>query len=172
MNGIVLFGLGLLLLFGCTQGTDYGKADGIQQNTGANDGRNLGTGTEETGEGTSGLALDGDKIVIPISEVSEKTKVYSFDSGFREVRFFAVMGMDGNPHVAFDACDVCGGRKGYRQDGNDMVCNNCGRHFKIEDIGSANLGGGCWPSYLPYEVDGQNIVINKADLAKGAVMFR
>ncbi len=171
MDRIVLFGLGLLLLFGCTWGTDYGGNDGFRNGV-VDEKNNFGTDVKGFDDLKSSLTTGNDEFVIPISEISKKTKFYSIDSGLREVRFFVVMGKDGHPHVAFDACDVCGGRKGYRQEGNDMVCNNCGRHFRIEDIGSANLGGGCWPSYLQYEFDGENIVIDNADIAKGAVMFK
>ena len=108
---------------------------------------------------------------IPVSEISSQVKFYSFNSGGTKVNFFAVKGSDGKIRTAFDACDVCGGYKGYRQEGNDMVCNNCGRYFDINDIGTKNRGGGCWPSYLSHRTEGDNIVIEKSELLAGKWRF-
>ncbi|MBD3203920.1 DUF2318 domain-containing protein, partial [Candidatus Woesearchaeota archaeon] len=87
------------------------------------------------------------------------------------IKYFAVRAQDGNIRTAFDACDVCGGHKGYRQNGNDVICNNCGRNFRIESIGEKNQGGGCWPSYLEHEIKNGNILIKKSDLESGRYMF-
>jgi hypothetical protein len=47
---------------------------------------------------------------------------------------------DGVIRAAYDACDVCyRERKGYHQEGDDMVCNNCGRHFPSTSIESAGV---------------------------------
>ena len=108
---------------------------------------------------------------IPVSEISSQVKFYSFNSGGTKVNFFAVKGSDGKIRTAFDACDVCGGYKGYRQEGNDMVCNNCGRYFDINDIGTKNRGGGCWPSYLSHMTEGDDIVIEKSELLAGKWRF-
>jgi len=69
------------------------------------------------------------------------------------VKYFVVEAEDGSVKTAFDACDVCyRSRKGYRQEGDDMICNNCGNHYPISGLGTKNLrGGGCWPGYLPNE---------------------
>jgi uncharacterized membrane protein len=112
-------------------------------------------------------------MTIPVSSVSGSAKFYTYDSGGTQVRFFSAKGADGNVHLATDACDVCyGSHKGYRQTGSDMTCNNCGRTFAINNLGSKNSSGGCWPSYLPVKIDGGNLVIQKSDLDGKAYMFR
>ena len=99
-------------------------------------------------------------------------KKYSFDTNGVTVKYLVVKGLDGKIRTAFDACDVCGGDKGYRQEGNDVVCNNCGRHFDIGDLGTSNTaGGGCWPSFLTHTVEGDYILISKAELAAGVFRF-
>jgi uncharacterized membrane protein len=110
-------------------------------------------------------------VEIPLSEISETAKFYSLDVDGVTVNYFAVRGSEGEVRTAFDACDICGGYKGYRQVGSDMFCNNCGRHFNIDDIGTKNLGGGCWPSYLSHETVGNNIVIGEAEIAAGRWRF-
>lgn len=125
-----------------------------------------------TGGSTTGNVVSEENYVeIPISELSETAKFYSLNSNGKEVRYFVVKGSDGKIRTAFDACDVCGGAKGYRQEGNDMVCNNCGRSFDIDSIGTKNIGGGCWPSYLTNKIEGDNVLISKSELAKGAFRF-
>lgn len=75
--------------------------------------------------------------------------------------------------TAFNACDVCyGSKKGYRQEGEDMVCNNCGNHYRISGLGTANLkGGGCWPGYLESSTEGEYLVIAKSSLEGGRYRF-
>lgn len=110
----------------------------------------------------------GEVIKIPLSEVSSTAKFYNEDG----IKFFAVKASNGDIKTAFDACDVCGGKKGYRQEGGDMVCNNCGRHFKIDQLGEKNInGGGCWPGYLSNTIEGDFIVIKKSDLENGGYTF-
>ncbi|OGD54302.1 hypothetical protein A3K80_08150 [Candidatus Bathyarchaeota archaeon RBG_13_38_9] len=112
-------------------------------------------------------------VKIPISEIGDSAKFYTYDSKGETAKYFGVKGSDGKIHVAIDACDVCYSRKrGYEQTGNVMTCGNCGQTFAINSIGTANLSGGCWPSYLPYEVDGENIIINKSDLDQKLFMFK
>ena len=111
-------------------------------------------------------------MTIPVSSVSSTAKFYTYDSGGTQVRFFTAIGSDGKVHVATDACDVCyNSHKGYRQTGNDMTCNNCGKSFAINNLGSKNTGGGCWPSYLPMKIAGDTITIQKSDLSAKAYMF-
>ncbi|MFH0817800.1 MAG: DUF2318 domain-containing protein [Candidatus Micrarchaeota archaeon] len=129
------------------------------------------------GSGASGkdpilLSPTEDSINIPLSQVSGTAKFFAVDFGLKKARFFAVKGADGKVHVALDACDVCGGKFGYRQEGDSMVCNKCGKSFRITDIGNKNsTGGGCWPSFLGFKAEGDNLVVSKAELGKNADRF-
>ncbi|MBW3020607.1 DUF2318 domain-containing protein [Candidatus Woesearchaeota archaeon] len=112
-----------------------------------------------------------DVISIPMSELSTNTHYYTHYSNGVEVKYFAVLDSNGNVKTALDGCEVCGGAKGYRQVGDDMICNNCGRSFKIDQLGTKNTGRGCWPGYLPHEVEGDNIIIDKSDLESSKNLF-
>jgi len=117
---------------------------------------------------TGNVIQEEETISIPLSEISEKVSFYKYGS----INYFAVRASDGSVKIAFDACDVCGGSKGYRQEGGDMVCNNCGRHFDIDSLGEKNIyGGGCWPSHLPAEIKGDNVLIKISDIEKGRNLF-
>ncbi len=129
------------------------------------------SGGGSTGNIVAGSAFidDGDTIKIPLSEISKKAEFYDYDG----IKFFAVKANDGTAKIAFDACDVCHkSKKGYRQQGEDMICNNCGNYYPISGIGTRNLrGGGCWPGYLPRNIEGDYLVIKKTDLEKGRYRF-
>mgnify|MGYP003963702253 CR=1 FL=1 len=125
----------------------------------------------QKGNPTGNIISNDAFIKIPISEISETAKHYSFDVNGKEVKYFLVKGSNGEIRSAFDACDVCGGYKGYRQEGTDMVCNNCGRVFSIDSIGTENRGGGCWPSFLENKIEGDHILISESELANGAFRF-
>lgn len=109
-------------------------------------------------------------VKIPISEISSSAKWYEYESARA---YFVVKGSDEKIHLAIDACDVCYSRKlGYEQTGDVMTCNNCGQTFPINSIGTENLTGGCWPSYLPYDVDSENVIINKLEIDQKRYMFQ
>ncbi len=107
-------------------------------------------------------------VKIPLSEISDQATWYEQGN----IKYFVVKASDGSIKTAFDACDVCGGSKGYRQQGTDMICNNCGRFFAIDGLGATNLnGGGCWPGHLPTTIEGDNLIIKTSDLEKGKKFF-
>ncbi|MBL7051925.1 MAG: DUF2318 domain-containing protein [Nanoarchaeota archaeon] len=120
---------------------------------------------------TGDAVLDEDTIQIPISEISSTLTKYTLDYNGKEITYFAVLGTDGIVRTAFDGCDICGGYKGYSQRGTDVVCINCGKVFSIDDLGKTNTGGGCWPTFLDHEIEGDYIVISKSDIEDKAYMF-
>ncbi len=113
-------------------------------------------------------------IKISLPEISENAEWYEYDSSRIKIKYFVVKAKDGTIKTAFDACDVCyGSRKGYRQEGDFMICNNCGNRYPISGLGTENLrGGGCWPGYLPSKIEGDNLIIKISDLKKGAYRFK
>ncbi len=119
--------------------------------------------------GIVGGVIGGTEIKIPLSEISSQASFYEVDG----INFFAVKAVDGSVKTAFDACDIChGARKGYSQQGDVMICNNCGNQYPISGLGTENtLGGGCWPGYLPSKTEGDYLVIRKSDIEKGAYRF-
>lgn len=120
---------------------------------------------------TGNTVANDDYVSIPLSEFSITVQHQQYDYYGTNVRFIATLGSDGLPRIAFDACDVCGDA-GYTQVGTDVRCNNCGRMFSIDGLGSKNKGAGCWPSYLPMKIEGENVLIKKSDLESGVNKFR
>jgi uncharacterized membrane protein len=117
------------------------------------------------------VAAKGDVVTIPVAQVSDgKAHYFSYRNGDAYVNFFVLKSHDGVIRAAFDACDVCfHAKKGYRQEGDSMVCNNCDMKFKSDLINEVK--GGCNPAPIQRSVSGGNIVIAAADLAQGGKYF-
>lgn len=123
--------------------------------------------------GLASAGSAGSTVSIPLEKIGTTANFFEFNSNGTAIRFFAVKGSDGSIKTAFDACDVCyANKKGYRQEGVYMVCNNCGKKFAIDSLGTENKNpGGCWPGYLPNKIAGDSVVIEKSDLEKGRGKF-
>lgn len=81
----------------------------------------------------------------------------------KTIPFFVMRSSDGVIRAAFDACDVCyAQRKGYRQEGDVMVCNNCGQRFPSVRINIEE--GGCNPAPLTRTTQGDTVVILEKDI--------
>jgi uncharacterized membrane protein len=94
--------------------------------------------------------------------------VYEKDDSF--VRFFVLKSSDGVIRTAFDACDVCWrSNKGYAQQGDYMVCQNCGMNFRSTGINV--IRGGCNPSPLESNIDNGKVIIKESDLLAGKQYF-
>jgi uncharacterized membrane protein len=72
--------------------------------------------------------------------------------------------------AAFNACDVCyAAKRGYTQDGDVMVCMNCGRRFPADQINV--LQGGCNPAPLERAIDAGDLVLRVDDIVRGSRYF-
>lgn len=95
---------------------------------------------------------------------------YVYDGGGPDIKFFVIKSSDGVVRAAFDACDVCfPAHKGYSQEGEFMICNNCGRRFHSSQINVVE--GGCNPAPLHREIVGDSLVIKVDDILPGARFF-
>ena len=127
---------------------------------------------QNSGQGVIAATQEGENLVIKLSEVTSEAKFYYYKPNIVKIQFFAVLGTDDQPHIAIDACDSCyGAKKGYLHANPYMKCNNCGRTFLVTSIGTENLLGGCWPSYLPVSIDDGNILIKISDVVTKEFMF-
>lgn len=86
------------------------------------------------------------------------------------VRYFVLKSSDGVLRAAFDACDVCWySGKGYYQEGDYMVCRNCGKRFTSVKVNEVK--GGCNPAPLKRQIVGENLVIQVKDILEGRQYF-
>jgi uncharacterized membrane protein len=125
-----------------------------------------------TSAGQGADAARAAEIKIPVADVaSGKAKFFDYTlANNKPVRFFVLKSSDGVYRAALDACDVCyHAKKGYRQEGDDMVCNNCGLKFHSALINE--VSGGCNPVGLPRAVEGDYLVIKTAELERRGGYF-
>lgn len=117
------------------------------------------------------LKAENGKVSIPLKDVdSGEAKYFSYKFPDKKVNFFVVKSTDGVIRAAFDACDVCfRSRLGYKQNGDVMVCNNCGQVFPTNRINIEK--GGCNPAPLNRTIEGDDLVINVTDINTGKRFF-
>lgn len=109
-------------------------------------------------------APDSRDIRISLSDLGGTAKFFDYKlSDSKPIRFFVIKSSDGVYRAALDACDTCyHAKKGYHQEGDDMICNNCGLHFHSSQINEVH--GGCNPVGLPRTIEGNQLVIKGSEL--------
>ncbi len=111
--------------------------------------------------------------VFPVSAFDDgKAKFFEYKASPTDrVRFFVVKSTDGIIRAAFDACDVCfRALKGYTQQGDNMICVNCGLKFRTDKVNI--ITGGCNPSSLNRAIQGDKVVITQQDVLDGLRFFK
>lgn len=88
----------------------------------------------------------GESLVIPVSEVSSTATFYPIEVDGTKMEVIAIKDETGKIRTAFNTCQVCysSGRGYYVQKGNQLVCQNCGNRFTVNQIEVQS--GGCNPS--------------------------
>jgi uncharacterized membrane protein len=122
------------------------------------------------GQGAS--APSGQNMSHPIKAFEGgKARFYEYKApGGITIKYFILQSPDGMLRAAFDACDVCWPEgKGYKQKGEYMVCQNCGKKFASVRVGEVQ--GGCNPAPLKREVAGDQLAIKVKDLLEGKKYF-
>ena len=111
------------------------------------------------------------QVAYPVSLFEDgKARHFEFQNGDILVKYFVIKSSDGIIRAAFDACDVCWrAGKGYFQEGDHMVCRNCGRRFASVLVNEVK--GGCNPAPLNRSVSNGNVVINIQDILSGKSYF-
>ena len=100
----------------------------------------------DSAESVTSIKKDG-YLAIPIAGLSQTASFYKADLDGTEVELVALKDSKGNLRTAFNACQVCysSGRGYYRQEGEYLVCQNCGNSFTIDQVGIASGGCNPWP---------------------------
>jgi len=119
----------------------------------------------------AGVVETADAVKIPLESLdSGKALFLMYEANGRQIHYFAVKSSDGRYRAALDACDVCfRANRGYRQESDLMVCNQCGQAFPSVKVNEVK--GGCNPAPLDRKVEGQYLVIRKSDIVAGKEYF-
>ena len=108
------------------------------------------------------------------SEVTATAKFYPLTADGVKMEVVAVKASDGTIRTAFNTCQVCfdSGRGFYTQQGDELVCNNCGNRFQIDKVEKIKFG--CNPIPILKENkkdDGKYLIISRDFLAKNKQYF-
>jgi uncharacterized membrane protein len=116
-------------------------------------------------------AAGSTSVAFPLSLFEDgKARHFEHTDGEFTIRYFILKSSDGVLRAAFDACDVCWpAGKGYYQEGDYMVCRNCGRRFASVRVNEVK--GGCNPAPLNRIVQNGKLVIQVQDILEGKQYF-
>jgi uncharacterized membrane protein len=122
--------------------------------------------------GNAGVVETAEQVKIPLKSLdSGKALFLRTEADGLTFYYLALKSADGKYRSSLDACDVCFRmNRGYRQEGDQLVCNNCGQKFACDKLGDAK--GGCNPHPLPHRIEGRYMVIGKADIVAGKSYFQ
>ncbi len=98
----------------------------------------------------------------------ERLYKYLYRGAQAAVRFLVVKRTDQDVAVALDVCAICP-PAGYRQEGDQILCENCNAPINLDTIG---LAGGCNPVPLPFTLSGAVVRVARADLDAAQARFR
>ncbi|MDR1839804.1 MAG: DUF2318 domain-containing protein [Treponema sp.] len=84
-------------------------------------------------------------LVIQIADITENALFYPVDIDGMRMEVLAVKAPDGTIRTAFNTCQVCynSGRGYFVQTGTVLVCQNCGRRYRMNQV--ERQAGGCNP---------------------------
>ncbi|MDR3331540.1 MAG: DUF2318 domain-containing protein [Synergistaceae bacterium] len=124
--------------------------------------------------GLTGAAMANQDLVIKTDEITSTAKFYPVDVEGVSLEVIAVRAPDGSIRTAFNTCQVCydSGRGYYIQDGNALVCQNCGNRYRLEQIETASRGCNPVPIFKDSKtVTDASITISYDFLKKAKIIF-
>jgi FTR1 family protein len=114
------------------------------------------------------LAVENNRVRIPLSELTDSSlHFYTAEVNGTVIRFLVIHQTNGDYVTALDACQICG-RKGYRQEGQNIICRNCGASIYVPSIGDH---GGCNPIPVKSSVAGGEVIVDLSALADATAMI-
>jgi high-affinity iron transporter len=115
-------------------------------------------------EATPLVSLNG-QVRIPLSQLMDSSlHYYTAEVNRADIRFLVIHKSSGDYATALDACQICG-PVGYRQEGQNVICRNCGAAIYIPSIGQS---GGCNPIAVKSRVEKGDVVVDLSALMEAA----
>src|SRR5215469_7406904 len=108
------------------------------------------------------LVAQDNQVRIPLADLQDASvHFYVADVNNSVIRFLVIHQTNGNYATALDACQICG-TAGYKQDGQNVVCRNCGATIYLPSVGES---GGCNPIPVKSRVEAGEVIVNLAALS-------
>jgi uncharacterized membrane protein len=117
------------------------------------------------------VTAENGAVKFPLEEIKERVHFFTYKADNTNIDFLIRTDGSGNLHAHYDACYVCYMfKKGYRVEGEDLVCIECGFKFRIADeIWEEQRG--CAPIDLQGKTEGDFFVIKAKDIERGKSLF-
>jgi uncharacterized membrane protein len=111
------------------------------------------------------LVAQNGEVHIPLSQLMDSSlHYYTAEVNQADIRFLVIHKTSGDYATALDACQICGA-VGYRQEGQNVICRNCGAAIYIPSIGQS---GGCNPIAVKSRVEKGEVVVDLSALMDAA----
>lgn len=126
---------------------------------------------ENSGESNVEATLADGSLQVALNSLGDQVAFIDYDSNGTAMQVMLYKDTEGKVHGALNTCQVCAGSPYayFEQEGNEVVCQNCGNHFSVEAIGDVH--GGCNPVPLELSEDGDQVLIDTATLDEQADAF-
>ena len=179
---LLIIGIALLSIFAMAGCSSSSKESAVNTSSEANNNSNSSKSSDasssnkesksESAKTTSADIVSG--IEINKADISATAKFYPYESDGIKMEVLALKANDGTIRTALNTCQVCysSGKGYYVQEGNELVCQNCGNRFALNMVGKSK--GGCNPvpiSDTSKVDDGNKIIIDKNYLDKNKAYF-
>lgn len=91
----------------------------------------------------------GETLTISTADITETMKLYPVKVDGTTMEVLAVKASDGSIRTAFNTCEVCydSGKGYYKQEGEELVCQNCGNRFGTDQVEMPSRGCNPWPIF-------------------------
>lgn len=116
----------------------------------------------------------GESLSIPMAEITSTAAFFPIEVDGTAMEVFAILASDGTIRTAFNTCQSCytSGAGYYVQEGNDLVCQNCGFHFTPDQVEIQSGGCNPWPIFAENKtVTEDSIEISYDFLRQATVIF-
>ncbi len=113
-------------------------------------------------------------VTITKSDITEKAAFFPFEAEGTYMEVIAIRASDGTVRTALNTCQVCtgSGRGYYVQEGDVLICQNCGNRFTVDQV--EVVKGGCNPVPIFDEdktEDEETITISDEYLLRNKALF-
>ena len=139
----LMAGILMLAVSGCGNATDNSKTVTDEKA----DTTETDKSTEQTAQKEAAKIENGDVLTISVADLSENAEFYPVEVDGTQMEVIAVKDSAGTIRTAFNTCQICydSGNGYYKQEGDKLVCQNCGNSFTMDQVGQTSGGCNPWP---------------------------
>ncbi len=114
------------------------------------------------------LVAEENQVRIALADLQDASvHFYTAQVSDSVIRFLIIHQPNGNYAAALDACQICG-TAGYKQEGQNVVCRNCGATIYLPSIGET---GGCNPLPVQSRVEAGEVIVDLSALTSARSMI-